>query len=353
MIKIDVDSQLGSFHLNHSIELPSRGVTVLFGESGCGKTSTLRALAGLSRLDNCLVSVNDEVWQSKSDLDFVPTHKRSLGYVFQQAALFQHLNVKANIMFGMHSKSLSHEQQLRFEQLVNLLGLEHILERGLSGLSGGEKQRVAIARSLLPEPSVLLMDEPLSALDEQRKSEVMPFLESLAKECSVPIIYVTHSVSEVIKLADHVVVMSKGMVVKQGSVEVCLPYMTLGGSEPRSVLKMHVMQHSEDGVTELGKGDIRLWMTGALHHEGQVRCEILASDVSITKTRALDSSVLNILPATIERFEETNVSGEMLVEVRLISGDCIRGLITRRSITRLGLAHLDKVWVQIKAIAIL
>lgn len=356
MIEMQLNARYDTFELKQDLKLPMQGVSVLFGESGCGKTTTLRALAGLSRLNNSQVMVNGEVWQSKCGKAFLPTYQRNIGYVFQQSALFAHLNVRQNICFALQGRKMTPKQAQTFEQLVSLLGLSDLLKRSLSGLSGGEKQRVAIARSLLMTPKLLLMDEPLAALDSSRKSEVLPYLETLTRESQVPIIYVTHSVSEVIKLADHVVVMAQGKVKQQGEVSACLPMMldTHDATAQRSLLKMLVAQHSQDGLTLLTNGHTALWVASLPLAIGrEVRCEVLASDVSVTTSRAVDSSIMNILAAKVLSIVPDVAIGEALLSLELESGQSLLALITQHSVRMLELKVGSYVWAQVKAVAIL
>jgi molybdate transport system ATP-binding protein len=200
------------FSLNVSLELPASGVTAILGPSGCGKTTLLRCIAGLEQAATGVVQVNDEVWQDSAQKIFIPTWKRSIGYVFQEASLFDHLKVRANLEYGLRRTKA--DSRL-LEEAIHLLGIAHLLGRTPSALSGGERQRVAIARALATAPRLLLLDEPLAALDEARKGEVLPWLDRLRKQSGVPMLYVTHARSEALRLADTVVMMRAGAVVSQ------------------------------------------------------------------------------------------------------------------------------------------
>ncbi|HEX5636080.1 MAG TPA: molybdenum ABC transporter ATP-binding protein, partial [Gammaproteobacteria bacterium] len=204
---------LGAFTLNVNLQLPGKGVTAIFGQSGSGKSTLLRCMAGLQRAEGVL-HVNDALWQDANS--FIPVHQRPLAYVFQEASLFAHLSVRRNIEYG-YRRLAEHQRKLAFDQVVAWLGIGHLLDRAPDHLSGGEKQRVAIARALLTSPQILLMDEPLSALDQKSKNDILPYLEQLHDELSIPVLYVTHSADEVARLADHVVYMDAGRVIASGN----------------------------------------------------------------------------------------------------------------------------------------
>ncbi len=200
--------QYSGFSLDVDLALPGRGITALFGQSGSGKTTILRCIAGLEKARDAFISVNGEVWQDDAKDFFVPTHKRSLGYVFQEASLFPHLSVRSNLDYGR--KRAGKKDDKVFEHTITLLGIGHLLDRLPEKLSGGESQRVAIARALLTEPKLLLMDEPLSALDARRKEEILPYIERIQSTLSIPILYVSHQPDEVMRLADHLVLLAEG-----------------------------------------------------------------------------------------------------------------------------------------------
>ena len=205
------------FALDLDLQLPGKGVTALYGHSGSGKTTCLRCIAGLERASKAYVQINDEVWQDSHNDLFVPVHKRALGYIFQEASLFPHLSVRANLEFGLRRIALK-ERRVDMAHATQLLGISHLLERAPKNLSGGERQRVGIARALLTSPRLLLMDEPLAALDSQRKREIMPYLERLHAELDIPVLYVSHSQDEVARLADHIVLLSEGKVLASGPI---------------------------------------------------------------------------------------------------------------------------------------
>ncbi|MDE2310249.1 MAG: molybdenum ABC transporter ATP-binding protein, partial [Betaproteobacteria bacterium] len=203
-----------AFVLDVDLELPARGITALFGPSGSGKTTLLRCIAGLERTTDGLLRVHDEVWQDGAN--FLPAHRRPLGYVFQEASLFPHLSVRRNLEYGMR-RIPPVERKVQSEQVVELMGLSRLIERDPAHLSGGERQRVAIGRALLSSPRLLLMDEPLSALDVASRQEILPYLERLHGELEIPVIYVSHALDEVARLADHVVMLEQGCVIASGA----------------------------------------------------------------------------------------------------------------------------------------
>ena len=219
-IRAEFKGTIGKFSLDAGFTAPAKGVTALFGPSGCGKTTVLRCIAGLLRVSDGFCEIEGDVWQDR-DGSFLPTHRRPLGYVFQEASLFPHLSVRRNLMFGAPRDKASGAQRGRasrpFDEVVDLLGVTALLDRSPRNLSGGERQRVAIGRALLSQPKLLLMDEPLSALDRATKNEILPFLERLRDRLSLPIVYITHDMSEVERLADQIVLMEKGRVLAAGT----------------------------------------------------------------------------------------------------------------------------------------
>lgn len=217
MMDIRLHLKYCAFTLDVDLQLPGRGVSALYGHSGSGKTTCLRCIAGLERAEHGFVQVNGEVWQDSRKGLFVPPHKRALGYVFQEASLFAHLSVRANLEFGL-KRIPRPQQRVDLAQATELLGIGHLLERHPQHLSGGERQRIGIARALLTSPKLLLMDEPLAALDSQRKSEILPYLERLHDELDIPVLYVSHAQDEVARLADHIVLLSDGKALASGPI---------------------------------------------------------------------------------------------------------------------------------------
>ena len=348
------------FVLDVDLRLPAQGVSVLLGPSGCGKTTLLRALAGLSRAQG-RVRVADEVWQDDARGVWRPVHQRPIGVVFQEASLFAHLSVRDNLLYG-HRRIPAAQRRVTLDEAVSLLGIGHLLRRHPQGLSGGERQRVAIARALLSSPSLLLMDEPLSALDAARKAEVLPYLEALAHG-GVPIVYVTHALDEAARLARHLVLLSEGHVQAEGPVAELMsrldtPLARL--DEAACVLDARVHgHHPEQGLSQLvleGTQDedaVTLWVGRSEAAVGQaVRVRVLARDVSVSLSHATDSSILNILPARIDAMQDDG-EGSVMLRLCVGQGGHMLARITRRSAVLLHLAVGMRVHAQVKGAALL
>lgn len=343
----------GAFKLDVNLKLPDRGVTALFGHSGSGKTTLLRAMAGLEQFDGRLV-VNGEVWQDETL--FLPAHKRPLGYVFQEASLFEHLNVRQNLEFG-YRRLAPEARRIAFDDVVQWLGLEGLLSRYPQGLSGGERQRVAIGRALLVSPRILLMDEPLSALDQPSKAEIMPYLERLHRELSIPVIYVTHSLDEVAQLADHMIQLQEGRVIAEGNAMELLSRLhqpSVAGEEPGAVVEAIVSNH--DGVqhlTDLALSDEVSLLAPRLEAAmgAPVRIRIPAREVSISLSKPEGTSILNILPARIIDHSEGD-PGRVLVQLELNDGTRLLSRISRYSWEKLGLHEGMQVEAQIKSMGL-
>lgn len=343
----------GDFCLDVDLALPGRGVTALFGHSGSGKTTCLRALAGLERAAHGYVAVGDTVWQDEASGVFVPPHQRALGYVFQEASLFPHLSVRGNLEFG-YKRAGRVATGLDVEGTARLLGIDGLLARRPDSLSGGERQRVAIARALLAAPRLLLMDEPLAALDLKRKQEILPYLERLHDELSIPIVYVSHAPDEVARLADHLVLLDGGRVAASGPLGSTLARTDLPptfAGEAGVVLETTVQAHEEDDLSCLA-------FSGGLIRVGRraeapgtrLRCRIHARDVSLALERPRASSILNILPAQITDIAPTDAPGQVLVQMQ--TGECwLLARITQRSCRELDLAPGKQVYAQVKAVA--
>ena len=350
------DLQLGSFSLSIDLNLPGHGVTALFGRSGSGKTSSLRVIAGLERAARGFVAIGDEVWQDDSRKLFVPVHKRSLGYVFQEASLFPHRDVRGNLDYAL-SRVPDGRRSVSWDTAVELLGVGPLLDRRTQQLSGGERQRVAIARALLSSPEILLMDEPLAALDSTSKAAILPYLERLHDELAIPVLYVSHSIEEVARLADHIVMLEAGRVVAEGPlVEVLnrLDLPTAFADDTGSVIEATVAEHDEAyALTKLAFEGGALWVGHIDRSIGaRMRARVLARDVSLALEAPQGSSILNVLPA---RVEEIRDDGPDKVNVRLSLDDAATSLlarITRRSRDVLALAPGQRVFAQVKSVAL-
>ena len=343
------------FSLDVDLKLPGHGVTALFGPSGCGKTTCLRSLAGLERARG-RVTVNQKIWQDDHSKQWLPTHQRALGYVFQEASLFAHLSVQKNIAYGLKRTPVE-RRRVSKERAVELLGIGHLLERMPATLSGGERQRVAIARALATSPEVLLMDEPLAALDAQRKAEVLPYLEQLQRQLQIPIVYVSHSMDEVARLAQHMVLLNAGRVLAQGSVTELLSNLDLPlahGDVASSVVHATVQSHdAADHLSTLifDGGQLQLVMARPRQVGSQVQLRVQARDVSLSLHRPEASSILNILPMQVLRLREDGPGQTM---VSLQAGNTrLLARITQHSARALALQAGMQVYAQIKGMALL
>lgn len=349
------------FVLDVDLRLPARGVSVLFGPSGSGKTSCLRVLAGLEPHAKGVVRVDGEVWQDSAQRVMLPVHQRALGYVFQEASLFEHLNVRDNLMFGFQ-RTPPAQRRHAWDHGLELLGIAHLLDRIPLDLSGGERQRVAIARALATSPRVLLMDEPLAAIDAARKNEILPWLEQLHERLDIPVVYVTHSPDEMARLADHLVLLESGRVRAQGPVEALMTRLDLPlalGDAAASLIDARAAGHSPvDNLSVLSFEGGRLLMPQAaqlaLPPDTPVRVRIQARDVSLSLQMPEHSSVLNILPATVVDIVD-DTPGQLLVGLQVGDGASPVRLLSRISLhssRRLALAPGVAVFAQIKGVAI-
>ena len=344
------------FTLETDLQLPARGVTVLFGPSGCGKTTLLRCIAGLERASQGLLQVRETVWQDSERRYFLPPYQRPVGYVFQEPSLFEHLSVRGNLEFGQ-KRIPARERRIALEQALELLGIEHLLERMPQHLSGGEKQRVAIARALAVSPQLLLMDEPLAALDLPRRQEILPFLARLHQELEIPMLYVTHSPQEVTRLGDHLVMLEQGRVVASGDLQETLTRLDLPVAQSRqasTVLSVTVCGHETAyGLTEacFNGGRMLLPLREAIDTGTVLRLRIYARDVSLTLQQPQQTSILNVLPATITR-TVAGEEGQTIVQLSL-GGTRLLAHVTRKSADVLGLQPGLPVFAQIKVTAIL
>lgn len=357
MITLKLKQQLADFTLDLDLTLPARGVSAIVGPSGSGKTTLLRCVAGLEKADQALIEINGNCWQDSQRGLWLPPHKRALGYVFQEASLFDHLSVQGNLDYGRR-RSAEPAGNEQAAQIIELLGIGHLLQRGTNGLSGGERQRVGIARALLANPRLLLLDEPLTALDPQRKADILPYLERLHAELDIPLLYVSHSPDEVARLADHLVLLENGTLRASGSLQTLLPRLDLPmahSDDARSVLHGQVSacdDHYQLLELTLAGSVLKLRVPHAALPLGQqVRVAVQARDVSLALEKPQHSSVLNQLPARIEAIEPGNHPAQTLV--RLALGDnALLARVTRYSADQLQLQPGLEVWVQIKAVAL-
>jgi len=313
-------------------------------------------MAGLESLPNSYFAIGDEVWQDSEKGIFVPAHQRDIGYVFQEASLFAHLNVRDNLSFGQ--KRIPPEQRkIDFTSICNILSLTPLLDRPVADLSGGERQRVAIARALLTSPRLLLMDEPLSALDHTLKQEILPYLENLQETLSIPIVYVSHSPDEVARLADHIAIIKAGSLVKSGALTEVMLDIDAGVSfydGHSSVLHAIVSAHKQDYLTELSIGSLKLLAPQISQPIGtKLRCRISAKDVSLCLTPPSDSSIGNIVPGKITAIEQCNKLGERIITIQISDTQFLLSTITYASQKRLKLTLGSSVWAQVKSVVVL
>ena len=351
MLHIDVKKQLGTLSLEAHLDIPSQGVTALFGLSGSGKSSLINLVSGLINPDEGVISLNDRELFNSAENVCVPINQRNIGYVFQDARLFPHYTVNGNLRYGMKNTSKD-----EFNYIVELLGIGHLLKRYPITLSGGEKQRVAIGRALLTDPEILLMDEPLSALDLPRKRELMNYLERLSKEINIPILYVTHSLDELLRLAERVVLLSGGKVEAYDVLEniwespLFLPWKQ--ENEQSAVLSLPVFMHNPSyKMTALSIGDQNIWINQVeAQINEKVRICIHSSDVSISLNKVEQSSIRNILYGRIVNILEL----ENRVDLKLdIGGKHLWASISKWSFHDLALQLGQLVYAQIKAISVM
>jgi molybdate transport system ATP-binding protein len=359
MIEARLRLQRRDFLLDVVLALPAQGVTALVGPSGCGKTTVLRAVAGLERAAGRVV-IGNQTWQDDAAGRFVPTHQRPLGYVIQEAALFPHLDVQANLHYGQR-RSNGESDRVSLDAVVELLGIGALLARRPATLSGGERQRVAVARALATGPRLLLMDEPLAALDGARKAEILPYLERLHRELALPVVLVTHAMDEVARLADHLVLMRDGRVEAAGALHEMLARTDLSPSRQDDagvVLDAQVVEHdARHGLMRIGRGATRLWVGASTAAPGQpVRARVLARDVSVTRQAPAETSILNIVPVVLDEIVLEQATALLRLRVPDAPPDAgwtLLARITTRSLESLQLQPGDALHAQIKGVALM
>jgi molybdate transport system ATP-binding protein len=358
VIEIDVERRLGDFRLTASFAAPATGITALFGRSGAGKTTLVNLLAGLERPDRGRIAVGGTVLFSAEDGIDIPPERRRLGYVFQEGRLFPHYSVRGNLRYGRAAGRRG--AAIGFDAVVALLGLEGLLDRRPGDLSGGEKQRVAIGRALLAQPRLLLMDEPLASLDTPRKGEIMPFIEKLRDELKLPIIYVTHAMEEIVRLADTLVLLSEGRVAAVGPVEELTSRLDLrpltGRYDAGAVIRATVAGHDVTyGLSELAFPGGRLRVSHvALPLGTPVRARIRARDVALATTRPVGISFRNIFPA---RVTEIAPERSPIVDIQLDIGTAghpvaLWARVTARAVQELALTPGREVFALVKTVAL-
>lgn len=356
-LKIQFEKQLGDIKLNADLVLPSRGICAVFGRSGAGKTSFINIISGLVKPELGEIEINGRILFSQRKKINLPVEKRNVGYVFQDARLFPHYTVHGNLNYGVKKKDADH-----FAAIVKLLALAPLLTRYPHDLSGGEKQRVAIGRALLSKPDILLMDEPLASLDIPRKREVMPFLEELAHSVHIPILYVTHSMNEILRLANHLVVLEQGAVLINGELEqvwssnYMRPWQSF--ADQSSLFSAHICQHNKDyALTQVSLADdVKLWVQ---YVEGEVgsalRLQIRANDVSVALDKPNRTSIRNILPAQICQIEKQPQGTDKQsvgIKLKLGEGCYLWATVTKWAADELQLDVGDSLYVQIKGVSV-
>lgn len=353
MLELQIRLDRGNgFAMDLDLRLPAVGTTVLFGPSGCGKTTVLRALAGLEREAQGRVALNGEVWQAEGQ--FVPPQQRGVGLVFQDAALFPHLSVRRNLDYGL-ARIPRGLVRPKLDEAIGLLGIEGLLERLPEGLSGGERQRVAIARALAMAPRLLLLDEPLASLDAPRRADILPYLDRLRTELTLPMVYVTHSVQELSRLADEVVLLQAGRVQAQGPLAEMLLHALLTPDDEAGVVlncrvehidtEWHLAQLAFDG------GVLRVRNDGYQLHQ-TLRLRVQARDVSLARQLPERSSITNVLEGSLESLNSDTHPATQLACIR-VGATRLLARLTRHSVHRLQLAAGQSVWVQLKSVAVL
>ncbi len=356
MIRANFELVFPGFVLQAALEVPASGVTAIFGPSGCGKSTLLRCFAGLERAASGHLQINGDTWQDDSRDIFLPTHRRLLGFVFQEPSLFSHLNVRRNLEFG-YNRTPSGQRKITWERIVELLDVGPLLHRMPDRLSGGEKQRVAIARAVLAAPKLLLMDEPLAALDAERKREILPFLHQLQKELSIPVLYVSHQVEEVTQLADHLVLLRAGRVVASGPLAPMLARLDLPIAQDEDAgvaIETRVTARDErHHLVRLDFAGGEVYVARESLILGQaVRLRIQARDVSLALSEHHDSSILNRFPATVVEVAPASNPANAIVRLDA-GGTALLARVTQRSLEQLQIGVGSKVWAQVKAVALM
>lgn len=353
MLELRLHHAYPDFHLQAEFTAPARGVTAVFGPSGCGKTTLLACVAGLLRPDAGFVSLDGRVLLDRAHKIFVPAERRRCGVVFQDSRLFPHLSVEGNLRYGQRRAPDGAGPE--FAEVVDLLGIGALLRRRPGALSGGERQRVALGRALLSRPRLLLLDEPLAALDHERRAEVLPFLARVRERFAVPMLYVTHALDEVDRLADWMVLMQGGRVLAAGSLEEVSLRTDLPLAARRdagAVLACTVLAHDGDrGLTQLGFAGGALAVPLQTLREGTaLHVRVRARDVAVATTRPEGLSVHNVLPATLAAIEPGGAHQAML---RLQLGESVLlARVTRDTVTRLGLGPGQNVWALVKSVSL-
>lgn len=344
--------RLGQFSLDCDFSMPDRGITILFGPSGSGKSTLLNCIAGLDSAQHAYCRLADMVFDDSDRNIKLPASERRTGYVFQDSRLFPHLNVRKNLLYG-HKRTRQSERDVQLDHIVENFSLGELLEHYPHQLSGGQKQRVALGRALLSSPRLLILDEPLSALDAAAKQELLPCLDAIHREFTIPVIYVSHDIKEVLQLGDYILVMDQGRIIDHGDlVDLCVSQPLLTRTEGASfILKGGVTQvDREQSISTVNCNGHEILLSGRLlEHDQDVRILVHASDVSLSLSHARDSSILNILPVVVDSIHPA-INGKHLVEC-LLDEERILAMISMRSVKTLQLEKGKQLFAQFKATA--
>ena len=354
MLSFNAEKQLGDFRFAASFSGPGSGLLALFGRSGAGKTTLINVLAGLARPDRGRIVLDGRtLFDSAARIDLQPERRR-IGYVFQEGRLFPHMDVHSNLLYG-HRRTPADDRLIELGEIVELLGISHLLSRRPSSLSGGEKQRVAIGRALLSSPKLLLLDEPLAALDGERKAEILPYMERLRDELSLPIVYVSHDPTEILRLADHVLLLEQGRIAASGPVADIFGRPELqrlvGAAEAGAVLTARLESHDEAfalSYLRFAGGQLAIARVAATVG-AEMRLRIRARDVSLALTRPSGLSIQNVIAARIAAIHPADGP---YVDVELDAGAPLWARVTTRSVHDLSLAIGLDVFALVKAVSI-
>ncbi len=363
ILRVDVTLKRNDFTLQANFCSPAKGITAIYGPSGCGKTTLLRAIAGLEKDVLGSIQFGDVDWIHSR----LPTHKRNVGYVFQRSHLFSHLDVRKNLLYGV-KRTKENKRRIAFDDAVSLLGMEKLIDKSVGILSGGERQRVAIARALLSGPELLLLDEPMAALDHQSKSEILPYLEKLHQAFSIPMLYVSHATDEIARLADFIVLMENGKTYKHGPLLETVADINSPLAEQANAFSILEGRCESNNVTGIGanpgtpKPKVLLTSINVdgnrfripfapLDGKNIVRLRIVAKDVSICLDRPLRTSILNVLESTIVEIKDNEVKGQSVVKLT-VGNQFLLARISLYSKQQLSLVVGDVVFAQIKAVAL-
>jgi molybdate transport system ATP-binding protein len=349
-----LEVEAGEFRLEATIDLPLSGIAVIFGPSGAGKTTLLRAIAGIGARARGFLAFEGEVWQDDARGVRVPPHRRGVGFVFQQGRLFPHLSVRRNLLYGWR-RTPPAERKLDVDRVFDLLEVRPLLERRIGALSGGERQRVAIGRALLASPRLLLMDEPVASVDLALRGEILAFVERLPRELGIPIVYVTHSVDEMLRLAERVVLVERGRTRAQGPVEELSKEIDLlvgsSDADPGTVFAGTVTEYDERFALariRFAGGEIRI-PSAPVMPGVERRVRVRSRDVSLSLDPPGRATILNVLRGTIREVVDVSASdADVLIDV----GVPLRARVTRRSVAHLGLAPGVEAFALVKAVAL-